>query len=525
MNVDSKKKENFGYIRSLFWPIQKSETKRFLPLIILYSLICFNYSLLRPIKDALIVTNSASGAAVIPFIKIWTILPLALLTTFLITWLFSRYKLEKIFYIVMISFLSFFLIFTFVLYPLKDSIHPHGLCSKLEALSPVGLFGFIEMIRNWSFTLFYGFSEIWGTAIMSVLFWSFVNGIMSISDAKRFYTLLAVGANISAMLAGQMAIFLTKDFFGLTLNYGIDPWVRTLTLVNILVVIIGILSLCLFRWYNKKVLKKHHPTIEGVTSNPPKTKTKMSFKESFLQLKNSKYLMYISIIVIGYNLSINIVEIIWKEQIRIAHPNPMDFTAYMGKILIWIGFLSLNIALFIGGNFIRAFGWTKSALITPIAFLTTGILFFIVLLFQENAMVIKITELFGITPLIACIFFGSLQNIFSRACKYTLFDATKEMAFIPLNWNDKFKGKAAIDGVGSRFGKTGGSIIYNGLIMCFGSMAACTPVAGMILLGVVACWIFATKSLGRKFDQLSGNQSVKNDEQTDPSHRTAKVPI
>ena len=69
----------------------------------------------------------------------------------------------------------------------------------------------------------------------------------------------------------------------------------------------------------------------------------------------------------------------------------------------------------------------------------------------------------------------------TRALKYTLFDATKELAFIPLSKECKLKGKAAIDGIGSRIGKSGGSIIHQGLLLCFGSVASSTPYVGVIL--------------------------------------------
>ena len=59
----------------------------------------------------------------------------------------------------------------------------------------------------------------------------------------------------------------------------------------------------------------------------------------------------------------------------------------------------------------------------------------------------------GMTPLVIAVFFGAAQVSMSKACKYSVFDSTKEMAFIPLDHESKLKGKAAIDGVGSRFGK------------------------------------------------------------------------
>jgi AAA family ATP:ADP antiporter len=60
--------------RSIFWPIKKGELRIFAPLLIIFFLICFNYSVLKVLKDALVVTASGSGAEVIPFIKMWGVL-------------------------------------------------------------------------------------------------------------------------------------------------------------------------------------------------------------------------------------------------------------------------------------------------------------------------------------------------------------------------------------------------------------------------------------------------------------------
>ena len=37
----------FGKLRNFFWPIHRDELKLFLPLLIMYFLICLNYSILR----------------------------------------------------------------------------------------------------------------------------------------------------------------------------------------------------------------------------------------------------------------------------------------------------------------------------------------------------------------------------------------------------------------------------------------------------------------------------------------------
>lgn len=234
-----------------------------------------------------------------------------------------------------------------------------------------------------------------------------------------------------------------------------------------------------------------------------------SFKDriydDFTYLAKSKYLLCIAVIVISFNLAINMIEIIWKDQVYRLYPNPNDFNAYMGKVLIAIGLLSSFIGFFLCGNMIRRLGWTFSALITPVILLITGMFFFGILLFKESIMLISWTALAGVAPLAMGTFFGTIQNVLSRACKYTLFDATKEISFIPLTSEFKLKGKAAIDGIGSHLGKTGGSIIHGGLLMFFGTISFSTPFVVILLIVIVFGWIIATLSLGRQFSYLNAH--------------------
>lgn len=132
----------------------------------------------------------------------------------------------------------------------------------------------------------------------------------------------------------------------------------------------------------------------------------------------------------------------------------------------------------------------------------------------------------GTTPIAIGVFFGSIQNCFSRACKFTFFDATKEMAFIPLSDECKLKGKAAIDGVGSRIGKSGGSVIHQFLLLIFGTVTLSTPIVAVILFGVVFGWIFAVRSLGRRFADITAKDEKINidDDQQPPSSKQPLIP-
>ena len=146
--------------------------------------------------------------------------------------------------------------------------------------------------------------------------------------------------------------------------------------------------------------------------------------------------------------------------------------------------------------------------------LFSSIAFFGTLFFKDSVGTL-FTLLTGASPLAIVVFLGGVQNCCCKGCKYSVFDASKEMAFVPLDHETKLKGKAAIDGVGSRFGKFGGSLIHQGLLIVFSSLTASAPVVGIFVLLVIAIWITSVRMMARQFQELgSGEKTTSSDEKT-----------
>jgi AAA family ATP:ADP antiporter len=252
---------------------------------------------------------------------------------------------------------------------------------------------------------------------------------------------------------------------------------------------------------NKRVLNDpKFDDLHYVKRKGEKDKPKQSFRESFRVLARSKYLIYIAIIVFAYNLVINLVEVVWKDQVRILIPDKGELNAYLNNLTSSVGVVSTILALCLP-KMLSKFGWTGTALITPFIMLVTSLGFFGFYLGRDSLAEFALFAA-GTTPLIIAVFFGFAQNCLSKACKYSVFDATKEMTFIPLDHQSKLKGKAAIDGVGSRFGKSGGSIIHMTLLSYFVTLNASAPYVAGILMVAIGLWIVATKRLGIKFKNL-----------------------
>ncbi len=507
-------KAGFSRFRAYLWPIHRHELKKFIPMLLIFFLVGFNYSLLRATKDALVVTAPSSGAEALPFLKVWAIVPMALLFTFLFTRVSNRFSREQVFYVMMSVFVAFFFLFMFFLYPFQNTLHPHALCDRIQEMLPVGCQGLIAIFRNWTFTLFYVMSEMWSTFIMTVLAWGFANEVTSVKDAKRYYGLLGISINFSGIAAGQVATSMSQHVYNPLLPIGGDAWGQAIFFLTSVVIIASLLCMGLFRYIHKQGFGYNTPSFREQNDS---TKVKMGLRKNFSYLSKSKYLICIAVIVVMYNIAINLVEVVWKDQVKQLYPNPADFNAYMGRVLTWIGILATITSIFISGTIIRKFSWTTSALISPVILMVTGTAFFFFFFFKDSSFAAVATWL-GTTPLALCAFFGSLQNCFARASKYTLFDATKELAFVPLSKECKLKGKAAIDGIGSRVGKSGGSIIHQGLLMFFGTVALSTPIVAVILLFAIGGWTVAVKSLGKRFNELvTHDETLADPDEEKPS--------
>jgi AAA family ATP:ADP antiporter len=214
------------------------------------------------------------------------------------------------------------------------------------------------------------------------------------------------------------------------------------------------------------------------------------------------------------------VEVVWKHEVHELFPNPGEYNLYMNHVTSGIGIMATLAALFVSSNSVRKFGWTFTAMLTPAILLVTSIGFFGCFLMKDSCGDMLLA-LFGMSPLALAAFFGSTQNILSRTAKYSVFDATKEMAFVPLSAEVKIKGKAAIDGVGARLGKSSGSFIHQTLLLTLASFTATAPYIAGFLLTVIAVWMVAVRKMGHQFSELTAKNPENLIVNTDEEERAA----
>lgn len=287
-------------------------------------------------------------------------------------------------------------------------------------------------------------------------------------------------------------------------------------------IIFGFIIAYTYRWMQLNVLTD--PDLYNPEKvKPKKNKPKMGFVESIKFVFSSGYIAKIAVLVVAYGAVINFMEIYYKNALNLFWLKQ----TILGKGLETglTGFMVIVLSLFIGGTAVAKFGWTKTALATPVLIALFGIPFLAIQLGycgplinmvgqlgklkkakQSLDAVKDIAEYSLVLPIYV---FGLITVVCAKSFKYSFFDPTKglftltcaEMAYIPLDPEIRGKAKAAVDVVGARFGKSGASAIFLFLNPFFSnnSLNYVHTILGIFVLSVLA-WIYCTISLGKAFN-------------------------
>jgi len=445
------------------------------------------------------VSAPQSGAAIVPFLKVWGILPGAVFFSFLYAQLAKRFARETVFYTMVLIFITFFTLFFTVLFPFREEVALIKTTEFLENLLPSAKWIWM-MIRYWHLSLFYICSELWGSVVLSMLFWGFVNEVTSNQQAKRFYGIFAVIGNLGSVLAGFLGNAISTQKFDKNMPIGATGWEQSVFSIVAIALICQAAVLVLF--YLLSNLPNLLEARKKAAEPTPQEKSDFTLRKAFMALYDSPHLRYIACIVICYNFMFNLIDVIYLDQLHIHFKNDTgSLNAFMSQVTLANGVMSAVIALFFSGSLLRRFGWKTTALATPVVVFLGCIGLFGLNLFEDSFLTQRLVLYVACPVTLLAVYISGTQQCLTRSLKYTLFDATKEMAFIPLSPKEQRQGKAVIDGVGSRFGKSGGSLFYQFLLIFLPSIAATLPYVSILIVLITFAWIYAVIRLNGSLTQ------------------------
>lgn len=501
-----KMKEPFSWtqLRRTLFPIYGDEVTKFLLISSIKFFIIMVLTFTRDTKDTLIVTQC--GAEAIAFLKIYGVLPAATAFIALYSKMSDSLGKKTLFYTTCIPFFIFFILFDVLIYPNADRLHPTlssveaflGTTSSSGSGSGGGLAVLANIVTHWTSALFYVVAEIYSSVSVGLLFWQFANDVVPVDQAKRFYPLFAQMSGLGAVLAGQYSVRFASQA---------DTFAGSLHRLTIAITFAGCM-ICFFYNACTNHIKRNEGEVVQISNSSTTTpvegddnavdkakmvtkkkkKPKMSMVESIKFLASSQYLRLIASLVLGYGLSINFTEVMWKSLVKKQYPNPLEYQRFMGNFSSAVG-VSTCIVIFFGVHVIRILGWKVGAMATPAIMAIISIPFFACIFIGLDSP----------ARLHMAVILGTIQSLLSKTSKYALFDPTTQMSYIPLDQESKVKGKAAIDVLGSRIGKSGGSFIQQILVFSFGNIINAAPVVATIYYSILFAWLSAAKKLSSLF--------------------------
>lgn len=439
----------------------------------MFSIVCLlniNYCLLRSARNALAVADLGGGAHMIPIYDLCGTIPGAVLMVFLLTRLLNRFSIHQVFLITLAVFLGFFLFFSFGVYPSlhlwKEAILEWNWLWGHEWLS--------VLLPQGAAMIFFVMAELWKIALLTVLFWGLVNQYMPLGQAKQLYAPLMLGTSIGTMLSGPITKLCTSDL----LSQGL--WSRSLGLIVLSLCVIGLAAAWLYT-----LLWMHFAKNSPRASEKKEEDSPLSLRESLKACLQSKYLSLLAWMTIADYIAYALGEVVFLDILKQKYPDPRQYCEYNGQLSFWYGLLTAVSALFITPILVKKCRWVVASLVTPVCLVVTEAAFFFTLWAPSKEL-----------PLDLLVFLGSIFFCCVRAAKYTLFDTSKELSFLLLPPLEKMQGKLIIDGICSRIGRGGASLLSVGLIQIFGGIMASAFFAGTIAITVSVSCAFSTLKLG-----------------------------
>ena len=456
----------------------------------------FNFDILWNLKESLLVTRL--GAEAIPLVKLGAVIPASVIFLFCYSALANRLNKRQLFIATILPFLIWMPVFSLLIYPNLEQIAPTSFADWLSPLLPTHLQFVVGMVYYWPLTLFFALAELWGTGIICLLFWTSVNDLHNPKSATRHYPILTMVGSSASILSGPLLYICALK--GVSTEG--DGWQESLQTLSFLFVVFGVVTLILNEYCYR--LYGNDP---DYSANTQQATTDLPILESVRFLSHCPYLASIALLMLSYGVAINMVELAWKCQLVQKYPSEADYSMFMGKVALINGISSLFCGLLTPLLLNRS--WFTAAFATPLIIILTATPFFAFTLLQNS----DINPLFfsGMDLSMLSLNAGLYCHALGKSAKYTLFEATKEITFVPLDAERKYKGKAAIELVVSRIGKSGGSIFQQILISIGGSLSLITSWLAGAFLGAIALWVYAIKRLGKQYQKKLAEDASSTD--------------
>ena len=258
--------------------------------------------------------------------------------------------------------------------------------------------------QPWLYPVFYVWIGIFGV-LATAQVWTLANFVLTIREAKRVFSLVAIGAIVGATFGGLLANLLAKK----------------LGTENLMLCMLGSIALCgvlvVLIWNKRPVAAS-----AGDAAEEPAEEGK-SVRETLQLILSSRYLIVIASIIFISSLLTKSLE--WQFTAISSHfiPEKNDLAAFLGRFYMLTGVICLGTQLVFTSRLLRRFGIGPALFVLP-AVLLSG----------------ELVVLVSGTLLAVILLRGSDQIL-----RYSIDKSCTELLYLPVDGEVKIQAKSFID--------------------------------------------------------------------------------
>ena len=302
-------------------------------------------------------------------------------------------------------------------------------------------------------SLFHSWASVYNLVVV-LMFWSFADDFFSLDEGKRFFGFIGTGGVLGGVVGGWLAGLLAE----------------ILGSANLLIVSSGVLFLGLVV---VQILGMAVPSRRGKGLADDQEGEQLGSGFGFASLYRSPYLRLIAVVVTLTMLCTTLLNLQFNRGVELAGFNGDELTSFFGSFYAWMNASALGLQVLVVGPVNRRFGPLPGLAVLPL--ICFGV-------FADG--------LFAASFSVLVLGYGAALSVLS-----SLNQSSRELLFIPLGIEEKYRAKAFIDVVFFRLGDSLAALAQLLLVSTALFGAAVLQVLGILVsLG----WLITLRVLQRQ---------------------------
>ena len=407
-----------------------------------FALLC-SYYIIRPMRDEM---GILAGVENLQWLFTGTLLAMTVAIP-VFGWVSSRFPRRQFLPCVYLFFITMLVLFYFLL----DSFVAHVFVARA----------------------FFIWTSVFNLFVVSV-FWSFMADLYSNTQARRLFGFIAAGGTIGALTGPALTALLVQPFGA-----------KNLLLLSAAFLLWTIVCIAKLSTWSEKNAAANNAGAKDETSaqqqgDQHETQQKTQQKEligggiwsGITMVMRSPYLLGICMLMLLFSMLATFLYFMQAQIIRDAFVDSAQRTAVFASIDLAVNGLTLIVQIFLTSRLIKWFGLAAVLAIIPIL-LATGFV------------------LLGLSPVLGVLL---LVQVIRRAGNYAVMRPAREMLYVVLSREEKYKAKNFIDTVVYRTGDAVSAWVYAGLR----SIGIGLSGIALIAVPLALVWAWLAFGLGRQ---------------------------